>query len=85
MLEQITSALSVVVNAQADAQRSGSSVGIIGRTESTYRISAPATTNKPTTWDPSAIELTLPYPHIARLSRAFLFQAPGTIIDTPTC
>lgn len=40
------SALNVVVNAQADAQRSGSSVGIIGRTESTYRISAPATTTQ---------------------------------------
>lgn len=40
------SALSVVVNAQADAQRSGSSVVIIGRTESTYRRSAPATTTQ---------------------------------------
>ena len=38
------SALIVVVNAQADAQRSGSSVVIIGRTESTCRRSAPATT-----------------------------------------
>ena len=26
---------------------------------------------EPTAWDPSAIEPTLPYPHIARLSRAF--------------
>ncbi|WP_438360377.1 hypothetical protein, partial [Enterobacter hormaechei] len=32
---------------------------------------------KPTTWDPSAIEPTLPYPHIASLSLAFLFSGPG--------
>ena len=32
---------------------------------------------EPTAWDPSAIEPTLPYPHIARLSRAFLFSGPG--------
>lgn len=44
-----------------------------------------ATHTEPTTWDPSAREPTLPYPHIASLSLAFLFQAPGTIIDTPTC
>jgi len=42
------------------------------------RRSAPAATNKPTAWDPSANEPTLPYPHIARLSRAFLFR-PQTI------
>ncbi len=47
--------------------------------------SSPIATHRPTTWDPSAREPTLPYPHIARLSRAFLFQVPGTIIDTPTC
>lgn len=40
---------------------------------------------EPTTWDPSAREPVLPYPHIARLSRAFLFQAPGTILDMPSC
>lgn len=47
--------------------------------------SSPIATHRPTTWDPSARESTLPYPHIASLSLAFLFQAPGTIIDTPTC
>ncbi|MCK7130304.1 hypothetical protein L8O22_15135, partial [Enterobacter roggenkampii] len=47
--------------------------------------SNPARRAKPTAWDPSAIEPTLPYPHIASLSLAFLFQAPGTIIDTPNC
>ena len=47
--------------------------------------SSPIATHRPTTWDSSAREPTLPYPHIASLSLAFLFQAPGTIIDTPTC
>ncbi len=32
---------------------------------------------EPTTWDPSAREPTLPYPHIASLSLAFLFSGPG--------
>ncbi len=32
---------------------------------------------EPTAWDPSAIEPALPYPHIARLSRAFLFSGSG--------
>nr|DAU39685.1 MAG TPA: hypothetical protein [Caudoviricetes sp.] len=40
---------------------------------------------KPTAWDHSAREPTLPYPHLPGLSPGFLFQAPGTIIDTPTC
>ena len=34
---------------------------------------------EPTAWDPSANEPTLPYPHIASLSLAFLFR-PQTII-----
>nr|DAV55962.1 MAG TPA: hypothetical protein [Caudoviricetes sp.] len=33
---------------------------------------------EPTAWDPSAREPALHYPHIARLSRAFLFR-PQTI------
>ena len=32
---------------------------------------------EPTTWDPSAREPTLPYPHIASLSLAFLFSGSG--------
>lgn len=32
---------------------------------------------EPTAWDPSAIEPTLPYPHIARLSPGFLFAMSG--------
>ncbi len=40
---------------------------------------------EPTTWDPSAREPTLTHPHLPGLSPGFLFQAPGTIIDTPTC
>ncbi len=33
--------------------------------------SSPIATHRPTTWDPSAREPTLPYPHIASLSLAF--------------
>jgi len=62
-----------------------SSARFMGLATTLSRSSAPATTNKPTAWDPSANEPTLPYPHIARLSRAFLFQAPGTILDMPSC
>lgn len=32
---------------------------------------------EPTTWDPSAREPALPYPHIASLSLAFLFSGSG--------
>lgn len=40
---------------------------------------------EPTTWDPSAREPTLPYPHLPGLSPGFLFQAPGNILDMPCC
>ncbi|HDC4460164.1 TPA: hypothetical protein O8T99_002809 [Enterobacter asburiae] len=52
--------------------------------ETTSASSRPPQT-KPTTWDPSAREPTLPYPHIASLSLDFLFQVPGTILDMPSC
>lgn len=85
------SALSVVVNAQADAQWFGilDGVQLSPRRGATRDRKPPMEKsrkagvqhrppqNKPTTWDPSANEPTLPYPHIARLSRAFLFSGSG--------
>lgn len=86
------SALSVVVNAQADAQWFGilDGVQLSPRRGATRDRKPPMEKSrkagvqhrppqtKPTTWDPSAREPTLPYPHLPGLSPGFLFR-PQTI------
>ena len=88
------SALTVVVNAQADARWSGAgetswrpSVAWSNKPIATTQVGdqhRPPQT-KPTTWDHSATKPTLPYPHIPGLSPGFLYRAPGTILDMPCC